>query len=222
MPRCGFRLLRACHNHRKRLSRDVEVIGNFKMASVSPSHLVRGVLLLGLVLALGLLAAAALWRDGPALISIALMGFASSLIGYASSWTSIDGYCSRESTADADSSGLVTVVIRTPGLGLTVVRYDEAVHDELYQGTLDSCFYRTQGARCGALVATGSVALMISVVMLGNSTWKSQLSVAVCYIVLNAVYWAVSLLPRHAFWYVQTPRCLSPFLAVSGAVMLPS
>ena len=48
-------------------------------------------------------------------------------------------------------------------------------------------------------MVTGSVALMVSVIVLGNASWKTQLSVAVSYIALNAVHWAVSLLPRRAF-----------------------
>jgi hypothetical protein len=62
MPRRGFRLLKVSHNHHDQLSRDVEVVQDYRIASVAPSHLVRGVLLLGLVL----FVAAALWRDGPA------------------------------------------------------------------------------------------------------------------------------------------------------------
>jgi hypothetical protein len=205
MPRRGFRVLKVSHNHQNRLSRDVEVVKNFKMARVSPSHLVRGVLLLGFGLGLGLITAAALWKDGPALISIALMGIASSLIGHASSWRTGHAY-NETGPASVNTATPVTIVIKTSGNGITVVRCDEAIYDELYLGTLDCCFYRTQGARCGALVATGSVALMVSVATLASSTWKSQLSVAVCYIFLNAVYWAVSLLPRHAFWDMSRYR----------------
>jgi hypothetical protein len=172
MPRRGFRLLKVSHNHHDQLSRDVEVVQDYRIASVAPSHLVRGVLLLGLVLALGLFVAAALWRDGPALVSVALMGVASSLIGYAGSWET--GYAYSETLASADRAVPVTMVIKTAGFGLTVVRCHEVVQDELYLGTLDLCFYRSKGARCGALVATGSVALMVSVVMLSNSTWKSR------------------------------------------------
>jgi hypothetical protein len=168
------------------------------MIRVPPSHLVHGVLLLGLLLVVGLLIAAALWKDGPALISIALMGFASSLIGYAGSWTTSDAY--YETPASAKSRTPITIVIKSSGFGLTVIQCDETIQDELYLGILDRCSYRSRGARCGALVAAGSVALMISVMMLGNATWKSQLSVAVSYVFLNAVFWAVSLLPRHAFW----------------------
>lgn len=199
MPRRGFRVLKVRHNHQNRLSRDVEVVKNFKVATMSPSRLGRGVLLLGFCLGLGLIIAAALWKDAPALISIALMGLASSLIGYASSWKTVHAY-NETGPASVNSAAPVTVVIKTRGDGLTVVRCDEAIYNELYLGTLDCCFYRTQGARCGALMATGSVALMISVAMLGNSTWKSQLSVAVSYVFLNALHWAVSLLPRRAFW----------------------
>ncbi|EAQ84798.1 hypothetical protein CHGG_08812 [Chaetomium globosum CBS 148.51] len=56
------------------------------------------------------------------------------------------------------------------------------------------------GLRYGALMATGSVSLMLSILMLGNCSWRARVSIALSYIVLNLLYWIVSMLPRRLFW----------------------
>ncbi|KAK3292414.1 uncharacterized protein B0H64DRAFT_467334 [Chaetomium fimeti] len=145
MHQPGFRVLEVSHNTQK----DEEVVGfaNFKFATVPPSRLVRGVLIFGSVLTLGLFIAAMAWNDAPAALAIALMGLASSLMGCASSWRPM-----------------------------------------------------SRGLRYGALMVVGSISLMFSVLMLGNCSWRAQVSIAVSYIMLNSLHWTVSMLPRRVFW----------------------
>ncbi|KAH6842679.1 hypothetical protein B0I37DRAFT_436428 [Chaetomium sp. MPI-CAGE-AT-0009] len=143
MLRLRFRVPEVSHNTQK----DEDVgFADFKIATVPPSRLVRGMLVFSSVLTLGLFIAAMAWQDGPAALAITLMGLASSLVGRASSWRPI------------------------------------------------------AGLRYGALMAMGSIALMFSVLMLGNCSWRAQVSISASYIVLNSLYWAISMLPRRAFW----------------------
>ncbi len=70
----------------------------------------------------------------------------------------------------------MTKVIGVRRQNLIVVRCNEAVSNELYFGCVDDCWYRTEGACSGVLMATGSVALMSSILLLANCTWKTQVS----------------------------------------------
>ncbi len=90
IPDYGFRVLEIRHS--KKRSQDLRILDDFRMATVPPSNMVRFLLVFGFVLTLSLLVAAVLWQDGPAVVSIALMGFASSLMGYARSWRPLHGY----------------------------------------------------------------------------------------------------------------------------------
>jgi hypothetical protein len=190
IPDYGFRVVQVRHSKQK--CRDVEVIPDFKLATVSPSRLVRCVLVFGFALTVALVVAAAIWHDGPALIAISLMGLASSLTGYASSWRPLHAYMDTPARRQRRAAQ-VTKVIGSRRSTMLVIRCSEAVSEELYLGCVDDCWYRARGVQSGVLMAAGSVALMLSVLMLGNCAWKSQLSIAASYVVLNALYWSVSL-----------------------------
>ncbi|KAK4461963.1 hypothetical protein QBC42DRAFT_226132 [Cladorrhinum samala] len=149
IPMYGFKVLEVRH----KIDRNKIVPGSGRpvTTSVRPSHLVDGLLLLGFLLTLGLAVGAAASRDGAALLAICLMGFASSIIGYASSWK--------------------------------LKHYDEV-----------------SGLRYGVMMAIGHITLMLSVIMLGNCKWRSQIMIAAAYVLLNVLYWGASLLPRQRFW----------------------
>lgn len=46
----------------------------------------------------------------------------------------------------------------------------------------------------------GTMMLMISVVFLGNCSWNMQLFIGVSYIVMNGLYWTMSMLPKKHYW----------------------
>jgi hypothetical protein len=198
LPEYSFCVLEVKHS--KRRDQDIHLLDDFRMATIPPSNLVRSLLLFGFALTISLFTAATLWQDGPAVLAITLMGFSSSLMGYARSWRPLHGYMESRTRRAQEDGPRMTKVIGVLRQNLVVVRCNEAVSKELYFGCVDDCWYRTRGARSGVLMATGSVALMISVLLLANCTWKSQVSIAVSYILLNAMYWGISLLPRRVFW----------------------
>jgi hypothetical protein len=191
-----FRVLEVTHNTQKD---EDGGFADFKIASVPPSRLVRGMLVFSSVLTLGLFIAVMVWQDGPAALAITLMGLASSLMGRASSWRPMCTY--RESQAFRDQGATqATKVIGNDRSNLVIIRSNEAVAEELYLGCIDYCSYRTWGLRYGVLMAAGSISLMFSILVLGNCSWKAQVSIAASYIVLNSLHWTVSMLPRRLFW----------------------
>lgn len=195
IPIYGFKVLEVRH----KVDRNEIVPGSGRPVTtpVRPSLLVDGLLFFGFLLTLSLAAAAAASRDGAALLAICLMGFASSTIGYASSWKL--KHFDEVSFIDTETT-LVTRIVETKYWGILVVRYSLSADIELYAGFLEDCKYRVQGLRYGVMMAIGHLTLMLSVILLGNCKWKSQIMIAAAYLLLNVLYWGASLLPRQRFW----------------------
>ena len=164
----------------------------------SPVHVLS---LLSSLLTLALVAAAAHWRDGTAIAAVGAVSAAGSVVGYASWWRPMlmmRGNTNRVPRGD--------VVVRTREGAFVLVRCTEEVGRELYSGT-EECEYHVGDGSYRAYMGLGTVLLMVSVVLLGNCGWNSQVFIGASYIALNGLYWAMGLLPREYFWDMSRYEC---------------
>lgn len=94
------------------------------------------------------------------------------------------------------------MIIRTRLGAFLIIQCDEGVARELYFGTDDVLQLVTTGF--GSCIGCGTVIFMVAVILMGNSTWTMQAALAVTYLLLNAVYWFVALMPSTTHW--EFPR----------------
>ncbi|RDL32433.1 Uncharacterized protein BP5553_08889 [Venustampulla echinocandica] len=145
------------------------------------------------LLTIGLLVWAIVIGDGPATLSIVLLATATTLFCAASLWSLPLRQRSFASIAPAGD-----VVIRTRVGAFLIIQCDEDVARELYYGTDEVRQLVTTGF--GSCVGGGTVIFMVAVILMGNSTWTMQAALAVAYLLLNAVYWFVALIPSTTHW----------------------
>lgn len=159
----------------------------------SPLHMLT---LFSFLVSLAILACAIVWRDGTAIVSIFFISIASSIVSYATWWEprlmSVEGTESRK-LPDGD------IMIRTREGAFIYIRCKEDVARELFSGT-EECKYRVNGSGHNLLMASGTVILMLAIVLLGNCKWNSQMFIGAAYIVLNGLYWGLGMLPKKYFW----------------------
>lgn len=168
-------------------------------AFYSPVHILS---LLSMLLSLAIIGTAAKWQDGTAIVAVTLISLASSIVGAASWWRPLLMSRSHQNKVPAGD-----VVIRTREGAFIYVKCTEEVARELYSGT-EECEYRVGDRTYRGLMGVGTLLLMVSVILLGNCSWNSQLFVGAAYVVLNALYWAMGLLPRRLFWDMSRYRCV--------------
>ena len=157
----------------------------------SPTHVLS---VFSLLVTVGIIIAAGFWNDGTAIIAVSLVSLASSVVGWASWWRPL--LMNRTNTGKVPDGD---VLIRTREGGFLLVKCSEDVARELYAGT-EECNYRVGERMYQMLMGTGTLMLMVSVILLGNCKWRSQIFIGVAYIFLNALYWCMSLLPKRYFW----------------------
>ena len=157
----------------------------------SPIHILS---IFSCLLSIGLIGLAASCQDGTAILAIALVSLASTVVGYASFWRPI--LMKRKHTNEVPPGD---VLIRTRAGAFVLVRCSEEVARELYAGT-EECEYYVSGNAYRALMALGTMMLMISVVLLGNCTWEPKVAIGASYILLNGLYWGLGMIPRQYFW----------------------
>ncbi|KAK3381451.1 hypothetical protein B0H63DRAFT_205173 [Podospora didyma] len=155
---------------------------------------------LSFLLSCGLVVAARYWEDGTAIVAVVLMSLASSVVGYASWWRPL--LMNRRTTNRVPRGD---VVIRTREGAFVLIKCTEEVARELYSGTEECRYVSTKYHR--AFMGLGMVLLMVSVVLLGNCGWNSQVFIGASYIVLNGLYWAMGLLPAEYFWDLSRYDC---------------
>ncbi|KAB5542900.1 hypothetical protein GE09DRAFT_1133850 [Coniochaeta sp. 2T2.1] len=165
----------------------------------SPVHVLS---FLSFLLSLALVGTAVYWKDGTAIVAVGAISVASSVIGYASWWQPI--LMNRSHTNQVPRGD---VVIRTREGAFVLIRCTEEVARELYSGT-EECMYYVSEKSYPAYMGIGTVLLMISVVLLGNCNWNSQVFIGASYITLNGLYWAMGLLPREYFWDMSRYKCV--------------
>ncbi|KAI0401136.1 hypothetical protein F4802DRAFT_619161 [Xylaria palmicola] len=133
-------------------------------------------------------------KDGTAILAVSLMASASSVVGWASWWRPI--LMNRSHTNQVPAGD---VIIRTREGGFLLVKCTEEVARELYSGT-EECEYHVTGQAYRLLMGLGTFLIMVSVILLGNCKWDSQIFIGASYIVLNGLYWTMGLLPKRLFW----------------------
>lgn len=162
-----------------------------------PAKLFSPIHILGIfscMLSIAIVVMAIVWKDGAAILAISLISFASSVVGYASFWRPI--LMNRKHTNEVPKGD---VMIRTREGAFILIKCTEEVARELYSGT-EECQYYVGGRTYRLLMALGTTMLMLSVVLLGNCTWNSQIFIGGSYIVLNGLYWGLGMLDRKHFW----------------------
>ncbi|KAF7874929.1 hypothetical protein EAF04_002103 [Stromatinia cepivora] len=150
--------------------------------------------LISFFLTIGLFIWAVLTHDGTACVALFTISLASSIVGYASCWS--PALMNRNNNSKVP---LGDVVIRTREGAFVVVRCDEEVARELYNGT-EECQYYVATDPYRVLVGFGTFLLMVSVVLLGNCDFQMQISIGASYIVLNGAFWGVALMNKGRFW----------------------
>ncbi|ERF74987.1 hypothetical protein EPUS_08528 [Endocarpon pusillum Z07020] len=150
------------------------------------------------LLSLALLVWSVIHQDGPACIAIAIISITSTLVGGASYWRPL----LTERTYDSDVPP-GDIVIRTRSGAFVVVHCTEEVARELYVGAED-CDYVLDTRPAQVLVGTGTILLMIGVVLVGNCTFEMQVALGASYIALNGLYWVAALLPPRNNWDLFT------------------
>lgn len=145
------------------------------------------------LLTIGLLVWAIVIGDGPATLAIVLLAMATTMFCAASLWSLPP---KRRKPASNVPPG--DVVIRTRLGAFLIVQCDENVARELYYGTDEVRQLVTTGF--SSCVGGGTVMLMVAVIFMGNATWTMQAALAVTYLLLNAIYWFVALMPSTTHW----------------------
>ncbi|KXJ88529.1 hypothetical protein Micbo1qcDRAFT_166578 [Microdochium bolleyi] len=137
----------------------------------------------------------AIWdEDATAIVAVTLIALQSAVVGLASWWRPV---LMKRSHTNKVPDG--DVVIRTREGAFLVIKCTEEVARELYYGT-EECDYHVGPTSYRALMAAGTFLLMVTVVLLGNCKWWSQVGVAASYILLNMLYWLLGMLPKRYFW----------------------
>ncbi|KAI1777502.1 hypothetical protein F4818DRAFT_410628 [Hypoxylon cercidicola] len=157
----------------------------------SPVHVLA---VFSVMLTASIIGFAAHYRDGTAILAVSLIAFASSVVGWASWWKPL---LMKRSHTNKVPRG--DVIIRTREGAFLLIKCTEEVARELYSGT-EECEYHVSGQAYRALMGLGTCLLMVSVILLGNCKWNSQIFIGASYITLNGLYWAMGLLPKDYFW----------------------
>ncbi|KAI4862738.1 hypothetical protein F4820DRAFT_429449 [Hypoxylon rubiginosum] len=157
----------------------------------SPVHVLA---VFSVMLTASLIGFAAHYKDGTAILAVSLIAFASSVVGWASWWKPL---LMKRSHTNKVPRG--DVIIRTREGAFLLIKCTEEVARELYSGT-EECEYHVSGQAYRALMGLGTCLLMVSVILLGNCKWNSQIFIGASYITLNGLYWAMGLLPKKYFW----------------------
>jgi hypothetical protein len=159
-------------------------------AGSSPLHFLS---IFSFLLTAGTIGLAALWGDGTAIIAIASVSLANSVISYTSFWSPLLFWrLSAGLARDED------VVIRTRTGAFVVIRCREEVARELYTAGEECQYVSTRHSK--TLAALGLSFLMVALILLGNCTWRSKLLLCASYILLHGLYWIAALIPPKYFW----------------------
>lgn len=133
-------------------------------------------------------------EDGAAVLALIAMCSASTLIGIASHWR--PRLAARLTDIPVPEGD---IVIRTREGAFVIIQCTEEIARELYIGP-EECNYLVNDQWFKVLIGVGTLLVILSVLFLGNCSWTMQAVIAVIYIILNALYWAASLLPQKWLW----------------------
>lgn len=167
--------------------------------ALSPIHILS---VFSFVLTIAGVVLAAQWKDGVAIVALCTVSLACSVVGYASWWKPM--LMSRSHINDVPHGD---VVIRTRSGAFLLVKCTEDVARELYSGTEECAYHIADGRIHRALMALGTLLIMLAVVLLGNCRWNSQVYIGASYILLNGLYWGMGMLPARWFWDLSRYEC---------------
>ncbi|KAK4180294.1 hypothetical protein QBC36DRAFT_37324 [Triangularia setosa] len=181
------------HNrhHHLHIPRTTTIKPSVPATFYSPVHLLS---LLSFALTLAIIILSALWEDGTAILATVLISLASSVVCYASLWQPV--LMNRTTNSKVPKGD---VVIRTREGAFLLIKCTEEVARELYSGT-EECRYVVKSDVYRVYMGLGMVLLMVSVVLLGNCGWNSQVLIGGGYICLNGLYWMMGLVKEERFW----------------------
>lgn len=164
----------------------------------SPVHILSA---FSFLLSVAIIVVAAIKEDGTAIFAITFMSIVSSIVGVASWWKPV---LMKRSHTNIVPKG--DVVIRTREGAFILIECTEEVARELYAGT-EECNYRVGPKTYQILMGIGTFLLMVSVILLGNCKWITQVMIGASYVLLNGLYWIMGLLPRKYFWDLSRYSC---------------
>ncbi|KAK0742373.1 hypothetical protein B0T21DRAFT_409190 [Apiosordaria backusii] len=179
------------HHHHVHIPRATTIKPSVPASFYSPVHLLS---VLSFLLTIAIIILSALWQDGTAILATVLISLASSVVCYASLWKPV--LMNRTTTSKVPKGD---VVIRTREGAFLLIKCTEEVARELYSGT-EECKYAVESDLYRVYMGLGMVLLMVSVVLLGNCRWNSQVLIGGCYIMLNGLYWMMGLVKEERFW----------------------
>lgn len=133
-------------------------------------------------------------KDGAAVLALIAMSAASTLIGFASHWS--PKLASRPTDVPVPDGDIIII---TRDGAFIVVQCSEEIARELYIGP-EECNYLVGDQSFRILVGIGTLLVILSVLFLGNCNWTMQAVIAIIYIILNALYWVVSLFQERYLW----------------------
>ncbi|KAK8044585.1 hypothetical protein PG993_004609 [Apiospora rasikravindrae] len=182
---------------------DPGTINNEKRPAVppalwSPVHILSA---FSFLLSVAIIVVAAIQEDGTAIFAVVFISIVSSIVGVASWWKPV--LMSRSHTNKVPKGD---VVIRTREGAFILIECTEEVARELYAGTED-CNYRVGAKAYQVLMGIGTFLLMVSVILLGNCKWVTQVLIGASYVLLNGLYWIMGLLPKRLFWDLSRYTC---------------
>jgi hypothetical protein len=166
---------------------EAAAVVNISMYTFCPLNILT---LSSILVTIGLIVWATLIRDGVALVALGAMSVSTSLACLSSQWH--PELSQRPTTAKVPPGD---IVIKTRGAAFVVVHCKEEITRELYAGT-EKCRYVLGEEWHKGLVATSTVLLMVSVVLLGNCGWTMQAAIGAAYVILNLLYWGVPLIVK--------------------------
>jgi len=146
------------------------------------------------LLTVGLLAGSIIAHDGVAFVAVTTISAASTVVGLASLWQ--PQLTKRTLTSPVP---LGDAVIRTRSGAFLVVHCTENVARELYFGT-EGCSYFVGDQLFRAFMGLGTFLFMVAVGLMSNCTRVMQITIGVSYVLLNALYWVLALLPPAWHW----------------------
>lgn len=156
---------------------------HIRMGTFNPVNLISA---FSIALTIGLLVWAAWIHDGVACVAIGVISLSTSIACLANSWRpQIIERPSSPSRPPGD------VIIKTSGGALIVVHCSDEIVRELYFGA-EKCDYVVPRRYWSILISISTIMLMVAVVLLGNCSWTMQAAVGVAYIILNGIYWILS------------------------------
>ncbi|KAK8085141.1 hypothetical protein PG997_006412 [Apiospora hydei] len=182
---------------------DPGTINNEKRPAVppalwSPVHILSA---FSFLLSIAIIIVAAIQEDGTAIFAVVFISIVSSIVGVASWWKPV--LMSRSHTNKVPKGD---VVIRTREGAFILIECTEEVARELYAGT-EECNYRVGAKAYQVLMGIGTFLLMVSVILLGNCKWVTQVLIGASYVILNGLYWIMGLLPKRLFWDLSRYTC---------------